>query len=337
MEENKTNFENNTIELFLFLFKWKKQLIFVGLSAFIISLVISFIIKPQYKATSSLFSLRSFNTSTYIIKENNPEDFLMFGDEDDLEKLLQIAKSEDLQKLVVEKFNLFRHWDIKESDPYKNTWMRLKFEEMVSIKRTEMMSLKVDVYDYDKDTAALMANAIPDLIDTLKNRIAKQVTERALIFSKNIYLNSCSELKSVEDSLQHLRNLGVLDYNLEVEAYSKSNGKALANGKGNAAIEEKLKKLQQFGGGNLALTDYYLKLKERNFHLKKMYEEAMFNYNNPLPASFRVQYASVPEKKSKPVRWLLVSISTLSSLLIAILFILILHKINQLKRESTAV
>ncbi len=334
MEENKNpSFENSTVDLLLYIYKWKKHLLIVALVAAVVSTVVSFLIKPQYKANSTLFSLRSFSTSTYLISEQQAaqEDYLTFGDEDDLEKLMQIAQSEDVRNLIVEKFKLFQHWDIKENDPYKNTWMKLKYDEMISFKRTEMLSLKIEVYDYDKDTAALIANTLPDVIDTIKNRIARQVALKAFEIVSTQYLQSVNNLKTIQDSMQKIRDLGVLDYLIELEAYSKGNAKALAAGKSSPQIDDKLKKLQAYGGNYYALNDYFLKSKDRNFHLQKKYEEAKLNLSKQLPTSFRVEKASPPERKSKPVRWLIVTISTFSALFFAIMLLIIMDKVKQIK------
>ncbi len=335
--EEKSNkpFENSTIELLLYLYKQRKPLLIVAASAFILSTIISFIVKPQYKANSILFSVRSFSTSTYLIAEQQgtQEDYLTFGDEDDLEKLLQIAQSEEVRKLVVEKFNLFKHWDIKDTDPDKNTWMKLKYDEMVAFRRTEMLSLKIEVYDYDKDTAALIANAIPDFIDTVKNRISRQIASKALEIAEYEYAKSNEELKSIQDSMQKIREMGVMDYLIELEAYSKNYAKAIANGKNPVKLEEKLNKLQSFGGKYYSLNDFFLKIKDRNFYLKKKWEEAILNLNRQLPTSFRVEKAVAPDRKSKPVRWLIVTISTLSALFFGIMFILISDKIKQIRTD----
>ena len=50
-------------------------------------------------------------------------------------------------------------------------------------------------------------------------------------------------------------------------------------------------------------------------------EEAKLNLNRQLPTSFRVERASVPERKAKPVRWLIVLVSTASALFFSIIWL----------------
>lgn len=143
------------------------------------------------------------------------------GDEDDIEKLMQILNSTELQELVVKKYNLFNHWKISTDDPNKNTWMSLKFAEMISYKRTDMLSVKIEVFDYSPDTAALIANSITELADTVKKHFAKRIAVDALNIIKEEYSKNLTFMQLLEDSMQRLRSKGILDYNLQVEAFSK--------------------------------------------------------------------------------------------------------------------
>ncbi len=65
--------------------------------------------------------------------------------------------------------------------------------------------------------------------------------------------------------------------------------------------------------------------------IKTKYEQAKVDAEQELPQKFIVSNAYPAEKKSYPVRWLIVVISTLSSLLIAIISILLIENIKQFK------
>jgi uncharacterized protein involved in exopolysaccharide biosynthesis len=331
--KNKNTFENSTIDFFLFLWKWRKFLIFIGLTAAVGSAIVSFMIKPTYKASATIFPIINFTTSKYLVDESFVESLSTFGDEDDLDKLLQIAQSSEIKKMLVSKFNLYKHWKINENDPYKETWLNLKYQEMISFGRTELLSLKIEVFDYDKDTVALIANAIPDFIDSVKNQISKQTAQKAFNYAKEEYDKLDLEVGLLEDSMQKIRELGVLDYLVELEAYSKGNAKALAAGSGSTKINEKLELLKKYGGVNYTLNDNFIKSKSRLFHYKKKLQEAEINLNKHFPASYRVEKAVPAQKKAKPVRWLMVTTTTIASLFFAVVVLLLFDKIKQIRKE----
>lgn len=339
-EEKKTETDQPATNLLVFMYHWRKHLFVISIVAAFFSGLISFLIAPQYKAVAGVFAMRSFTASKYLTEEDkgNKEDFLDIGDEDDIEKLMQILNSTELQELVVKKYNLFNHWKISTDDPNKNTWMSLKFAEMISYKRTDMLSVKIEVFDYSPDTAALIANSITELADTVKKHFAKRIAVDALNIIKEEYSKNLTFMQLLEDSMQRLRSKGILDYNLQVEAFSKSLGKALAGGNGAGAqkIEDKLKNLELYGGPYLSLTNEFILQKERQVFLKNRLDDAYLNSTRIMPSNVVVQKAIKPDRKAKPIRWLIVFVSTISALLVAIMALVSVDRYKQFKKKMLA-
>jgi capsular polysaccharide biosynthesis protein len=338
-KENKRLEQQPGMTILLFVLQWWKHLAAVSFSAALISIVAAFLIRPQYKSTTGIFAVKSFSTSKYLTEgpQSIKEDYMDIGDEDDIEKLLQILNSSELQELVVKRFDLFRHWNINPSDKNKQTWMNLKFMEMVAYKRTDMLSIKIEVHDYSPDTAALIANSIAEFADTVKTRFSKRIAYEALNILVDEYGKTVNFMKQLEDSMQVLRSKGVLDYNLQVEAYTRSLGKALAGGNnsGISRIEEKMKALEKFGGAYLSLTNEFILQKERQVFLKAKLDEAYLNASKTLPSNMVVQKATSSDKHSRPIRWLIVFVSTISAFLISLMFLIVFEKIKQLKKKMS--
>jgi capsular polysaccharide biosynthesis protein len=338
---NKENTNWSTISLLQFIYQWRKHLLVVAVSAILFSFLAGILIPKQYKAVSTLFAVRSFSISKYLTDgpEQINEDYMDIGDEDDIEKLLQILNSTELQDLVVQKFDLYRHWKIETDDPHKETWMNLKFQDMVSFRRTDMKSVKIEVYDYSPDTAAKIANAIASFADTVKSRYTRRIAVEALNILKTEYDKTLTYLQALEDSMQKIRDKGVLEYNLQVQALTRSLGKALAEGKsaGANSIEEKMKAFQKYGGNYFNLTNEVLLLKERQVFLKAKLDAAYMNATRTMPSNMQVQKAKMADRKSKPVIWLIVVISTISALFVAIMVILLTARFNEFKKKIKAI
>ena len=331
---------NSSSNLLVFIYHWRKHLLIITGAAILFSAIGSYMIKPQYKAVSTLFAVKSFSASKYLTEEPQgySEDYMDIGDEDDIEKLLQILNSTELQDLVVKKFDLFRHWKISTSDPNKDTWMNLMFQEMINFKRTDMMSVKVEVFDYSPDTAAKIANAIATFADTVKTRYTKRIAVEALNIVKLEYDKALTYMKVLEDSMQKIRGKGVLEYNLQVQALTRSLGKALASGNSAAAerIEQQLKKFEEFGGPYFNLTNEVMLMKERQVFLKTKLDAAYLNATRTLPSNLQVQQAKIPDKKSKPVRWIIVFVSAVSALFGAVMILVIMDRYKRFKKKMAA-
>lgn len=306
--------------------KYKKQFTIILSVAFAISCTISLLLPKQYKSTVVLFPTRHFSVSKLIIEQNfgNQEDYMQLGDEDDAEKLIQVLNSDALKLKVAQHLNLYKRWKIKDTT-FSYHYLKLKWEDMVSIKRTEFNSVKIEAYDYTANDAAQLANTINDFCDTIKFEMTRQVAKEALIIVEKEFNHTIKMMGELEDSLQALRKLGVLDYKKEVEAYTKSLGKAIEKGN-KAAIaefEKRLDVLKNYGGNYLAVEENLKKYRFKYPVLKAHYDEALVNYNENLPFKFTVEKAKPNEYKARPKRFLIVGFSMIATFILTLLMYII--------------
>jgi len=323
-------------ELILKIYRWRKHLIIVTGLAAIISAVVSFLMAPQYKSTAIIFPSRSFSVSKLLIEQNvgNQEDYMEIGDEDDAEKLLQILNSEAVRLRVADKYDLWTNWKIDKKGTYANHYMKLKWDDMVSFKRTDYVSVRIDVYDYVANRAADIANAIVEYADSVKNDMSHVVAVDAFKIIEEEYNSTLKHMNELEDSLQSLRKMGVLDYKEQVEAYTKSYAKAIEKGNESGAqrLAAKLKILEEHGG---AYQHIYENLKKYRFKypvIKAKYDEAQVNLTKVLPYKFVVDKATPNEKKAKPVRWLMVAFSTIGAFFFTLVLLLGIDRFRALKK-----
>ena len=334
---NQEQFGNDSIKLLSKVYKLRKPLILITSIAAVVSIVISFLISPQYIGTAIIFPARTFSVSKLLIEQNpgSQEDYMEYGDEDDCEKLLQILNSADIRNMAANEYNLWEHWKINKDDVYANHYLKLKWDEMVSFKRTDYVSIKINVYDYQSDRAAKIANSIVAYADSVKNKMTKVIAKEALMIIEEEYASTLTNIKNLEDSLQVIREIGVLDYKSEMEAYSKAMAKAVSKGDeaGKAKLQVKLDILKKYG---MAYQDLFEKLKKYRFKypvIKGKYDEARVNYERHLPSKFVVEKAVRNEKKAKPVRALIVLVPTISTFLLALLYLMFADKLMEIKKK----
>lgn len=334
---NQSSFNNESIRLLAKIYTWRKKLIIVTVVAAIVSIVVSFLISAQYKATAVVFPSRTFSVSKLLIEQNQgaQEDYMDLGDEDDAEKLLQILNSSEIRTRIAEKYDLWTNWDIEKNTVYSQHYLKLKWDDMVSFKRTNFVSIRIDVYDYVANRSADIANSIVAFADSVKFRMTKEVAKQALTITENEYNNTISRINILEDSLQAIKELGVLDNKSEIEAYSKSMAKAIEKGNESAQkkLQEKLDILKKYGTAYDAVYADLKKYRLKYPIIKNKYDEAIVNYNNPMPSKFIVDKAIGNEKKVKPLRILIVIISSVSAFLIALLYLLFTDRLVLIKNN----
>ena len=325
----------NSLNVMFFVYKWRRQLILVAIVAFIISSIIALTIEEKYKSTVILFPATTNSISKALLSDDatSKEDILQFGEEEEAEQMLQILSSDEVRTRICEKYDLMNHYGIDPDDEFKRTKLFDQYLENISFKRTEFMSVKIEVMDHNADTAAMIANDIAALHDSTKIRIQHERAKEALRIVEREYLSKLDEIRAMEDSLKAINIYGVFDYESQSEVTTEQYAIAISKGDQRAvkSLEEKLRIIGKYGSAYVSLRDnMYMQRKQLNL-LKSKYDEAKVDAEQVLSQKFVVSNAYPAEKKSYPVRWLIVVVSVAASLLIAIVAILLIENFRQFK------
>jgi len=329
----------NSLNLLAFIYKWRKQLVYVGIAAAITSSIASFMITPKYKSTVIMFPTQTSSISKALLSENNgKDDILKFGEEEEAEQMLQILNSDDIKARISAQFNLMQHYDIDTTDIYKYTKLFDEYKDNISYERTEFMSVKVDVLDKDPKIASAICNEISNLMDSVKNKMQKQRANAGLHIVERSYLALKQEIQGINDSLKVLRLMGINDYETQSQVFNEQYAMAIAknNTTGARLLEDKLKVLSMYGGAYVSLRELHEEQIKQLALIKAKYEEARVDAEQILSQKFIVNRAVAAEKKAYPIRWLIVVISTTSAILFAFLMLLIIENIKTIRNYEEA-
>ncbi len=305
--------------------RYRKHLTIIGIIAIIFSAIFSspFFITPLFKSEVILYPTASKSISKALLSESfgNTKDILEFGEEEQTEQMLQVLNSNKIRDRVINKYNLLDHYDISPESSYKMTKLYQNYESNFRFRRTEYMAVKITVFDKDAQLAANMANDIAELVDSAINRMQKEVAVKAFKIVETEYLSLKSEVQVKEDSLTVLRNFGVHDYESQSEMFNRQLAIEMAKGnnEGVKRLEKRLDILAKYGGPYVSIRDALEHDKKQLSEIKAKYDEAKVDATENLPHKFIVSDGYKAEKKSYPIRWLIVLITLISVLFLAII------------------
>ncbi|MBQ1695673.1 MAG: hypothetical protein II076_07000, partial [Bacteroidales bacterium] len=242
MNENDNKITFNASDVLLLIKRKWKHLLIVCSVALIASLIISYCVPERYKSTVVLYPANSTSVSqTLATDENTERGLLQFGEKEEVEQMMQMLQSNDIRNRIIEKYNLIEHYRIDPDTKYLYTKLYDKYEDNVKISRTEYTSVKVEVLDESPDTAAMIANDISQLLDTVYARMQRDRAFRAVKIVENAMLEQEALVKNISDSLEKLGQLGVIEVKSQTEMYSEQYAIALANGNTSKVNELKSK------------------------------------------------------------------------------------------------
>jgi len=326
--------EFDSSNLVVFLYKWRKPLVIVAVIAMFGSWFFSssWFITPKFKSTVILFPTSTSSISKALLSEQSMkgQDVTEFGEEEQAEQLLQILNSTRIRERVIRQFNLMDHYGIDSASRYKYSRLFKEYEDNISFRRTPYMAVQITVLDEDPQMAADIANTIAQLLDSTKLEMQRQRSVHGFKIVENEYSNLQKEINLIVDSLVSLGRLGVNDVEYQSQVLNQQHAIAIMNNdrKAQAALQKKLDILGQYGGIYLSLKNALEFKTEQLTILQTKYKEAKVDAEETLPQKFVVSDAYKAERKSYPIRWLIMLVSTVSALFLAIIIIMVMDRIN---------
>lgn len=327
-------------QLVYLIYKWRIALIIIGLATLLISFIFSspYFITPLYKSTVILFptSTNSISKALLTDKVSGDKDILEFGEDEQTERMLQVLNSNRIRDRIISKYDLMNHYEIEPGSNYRYTRLLNTYKDNINFRRTEYMAVKITVFDRDPQVAADIANDIASLVDSTINEIQKERSYEAFKIVEGEYNHLNNEIKKMQDSLRTLMNLGVHDYESQAEMINQQLAIELAKGNKQAVnrLEKKLGELAKYGGAYLTMINAIEYDIEQFSIIKAKYKEAKVDAEQILPQKFVVDKAFKAERKSYPIRWLIMTVSTFSVLIFSLFVIVVVENYNKLRLKT---
>jgi capsule polysaccharide export protein KpsE/RkpR len=309
----------NSIELLRLIYKWRKQLILVGIISLVGSVIFSspYFIKPKYKSFALIY----------------PSNLIAYSTESATEQMLQLAQSYDIRDKIIKSFNLYKHYnlDTTKVKSYKSRIYNM-YDENITIKKTEYESMEITVFDTDPEIASAIVDSIIHYFDVKARSLQVEKSYEVMLIAEEQLQKKKIEMDSMQNILNtYSKQYGLLDFKQQTREVMRSvlrgSGNAKLFGEGRSLFES----LKEKGNEYNSVSEHLWRVRGSYNDLKLVYENAHRDVYKKLTYANVVTKPFPADKKSYPVRWIIVVATVGASLLLATILLLFLDsrkKIN---------
>ena len=183
--------------------RWKQVAVIVLLATLATGGIL-FLQKPYYRSTA-VFTAANPNLGdrSNIYRTEFWEQYFYYGGELDNDRLMALARSEEMCRFMVDSFKLVEHYKLSAAGDKAAYLADYEYKENVRIHKNEFGHVKINVWDTDKKLAAAIANAIVARVNA--KSIASFNTMKIEIQQKlqHEFDTQKDTLQQVEQSLQN--------------------------------------------------------------------------------------------------------------------------------------
>ena len=298
------NYDN--LSLVQLVYKWKWHIIIITVVAAICGAIFSSsaFITPLYKSEAIAY----------------PANISPYSDESETEQMLQIINSQSIIDSIVEKYDLWTDYKIDRNYKYAKTYLMLEYHDHIKISKTPYEAVSIVVNDKDPQVACDIARDILNFYDQKVGKLHRdKVAEVVAMYKQQL------ELKQIDIELlkQQMSDLGTNYGMANYVGQSREVTRGYINGSPRAT--ELMHNLEQFGPEAIDLENKLIAEATTYVDVKLDYEQELRFLNSNLTYSNIITEPYPADKKSYPVRWVVVTLCGLGAFLLSILVLFIIE------------
>lgn len=276
--------------------------------------------------SSAAFITPKYESSAVIYPSNVWE----YSDETALEQLQQYLESNIIRDSIVKKFNLYQEYDIDTADINAKTWVKLGYGEHISVSETQFESIRITALSVDPEKSKEIVLEIIKQLNSLVTRINREKVGEVVVYRKKLVDRKKTQIDSTLAQINRLSSkYQLMDYESQSERVTEGYVSFLKSGKSgnNKEIEALFNNVAQYGPQfSTLLMELELHTEEYNERMVD-YEISQSDYLKEVTYSNLLVEPEVNNKKAYPVRWLIVALSMIGSLVFGAI-VLIVSRIN---------
>jgi hypothetical protein len=245
--------------------------------------------------------------------------------------MMQMLQSRDIRDSVIHKFNLAKHWGMDSTYKHFVSTMVWFWEQRVKIGKTPNEAVEIEVLDPDPQIACDMASAIIDYYNIKVRGLHKEKFGEVVENYNYIMAKKQQYMDSLGKKAEELgTKFGILEY----EAQTREVMRAYFQNKSSSEVLKYKRNLEEHGGEIQKLGEMMRSESEALATLKLDADRALLDFHRHYTHANVLSKPFAADKKSFPVRWLIVVMSTLAALFLAVIVAGIIE--NRKQRSSYA-
>ena len=296
----------NNYSLIQLVFKWKWHILIITMLAAVCGAIFSspFFITPLFKSEAIAY----------------PANISPYSDESETEQMLQVINSQSIADSIIEKYDLWTDYKIERDNPFAKTFMMNEYRDKIKITKTPYEAISIVVNDKDP---VMACNIAKDILNFYDQKVAKLHRDKVgeVVAMYEMQLNRKQrDIDSLKKQLTDLgTQYGIANYSGQLREITRGyiNGSAKAN--------ELKRNIEMYGPQAVDLETKIVAEGNTYVSVKVDYEQELRFYHANLTYSNIITEPYPADKKSFPVRWVIVALSALGAFLVTILTLFVIE------------
>ena len=197
---------HNLIDVLRTLFRYKREIIGATLGAMVLAAIVALLLPVYYTSITTFHAAHTDLASPDRIFGSSTDAVDFYGEKEDIDRLVQIARSGEVVAYLVDKFDLYERYDLNPDDPEASFYVVEKLFGHYDIVKNKYDALEMSVEDREPATAARMVNAARNKTAEVAQRLLKEGQALVLKTMEDNIRGKTEEINTLGDSLRVLRN-----------------------------------------------------------------------------------------------------------------------------------
>ncbi|OFY95048.1 MAG: hypothetical protein A3K10_15050 [Bacteroidetes bacterium RIFCSPLOWO2_12_FULL_31_6] len=311
---------NQSYSNFIVLFIRKyKMFVVVGLIALVFSAIFSssYFLPPQYISEVVLY----------------PSNLGQYSTESSTEQLLQFFYGNDIRDSIIAKYNLINHYKIDTTSSGFNYRLNKEYDANVSIKKTNFESVQIEVVDINPLIARDIALELVTQVNYKIRGLHREQAQEVVVMFKNQLTGKGLLIDTLEAQIKRYSvKYGLLDYTQQSREVTAGYMNMLLENKKGESMQKAEKLYENLKEEGRYFHDLHHQLNLAREEYNKIlinYDAAVKDVNKKITYTNIIVYPEVADKKTYPIRWLIVMLSLFVSVFFTYLIILFNNRLKQ--------
>lgn len=214
--------KENLLDLLRVLLQWKKPILYTCIGIGLLTALISLLLPNYYQSTTIFYAASMDQVKPGHIFGTATTDTDFYGNDHDNDRLLTIAESNDVATYLIDKFDLYTHYDIDTTDQRASYKVKKKFFKYYNVIKTKRDAIELSMEDIDPVQSAGIVNAAREKVDAIYTKVIReQLGTLKKSMEKNISEKE-KRLQVISDSLLAVKNrFGIYDATSQGEVFAE--------------------------------------------------------------------------------------------------------------------